>query len=41
MRHGFAVVWSGWIPGLPKAGNDIERAVARADRNARFEASAQ
>lgn len=21
MRHGFTVVWSGWIPGLPKAGN--------------------
>src|SRR6266852_2822813 len=21
MRHGFSVVWSGWIPGLPKAPN--------------------
>jgi hypothetical protein len=21
MRHGFTIVWSGWIPGLPKTGN--------------------
>src|SRR5262249_45570265 len=23
MRHGFAVVWSGWIPGLPAANNAL------------------
>jgi len=23
MRHGFSVVWSGWIPGLPAAGNAL------------------
>ena len=30
MRHGFSVVWSGWIPGLPKAPNLLRLEVPNA-----------
>ncbi|HUQ73644.1 MAG TPA: alpha/beta hydrolase domain-containing protein [Burkholderiales bacterium] len=30
MRNGFTVVWSGWIPGLPKAGNVLRLDVPNA-----------
>ena len=30
MRHGFTIVWSGWIPGMPKAPNVLRLEVPNA-----------